>query len=109
VSQCQTLDAFIKEAGLPPSAGSTNKGDLTIEKILEEKRTFDMSLQFEKLGTDEGAHGWSKHCNRLDFCFAEVQYIDPFPAPALPNEIAGPTRSNILHISLPRVADATAG
>ncbi|KAG9626370.1 WD40 repeat-like protein, partial [Aureobasidium melanogenum] len=82
----ETLDAFIREAGLPPSAGSTNKGDLTIEKILEEKRTFDMSLQFERLGTDDGAHGWSQH------------------APALPNEISGPTRSNILHISLPLVA-----
>ncbi|KAG9531769.1 hypothetical protein KCU86_g1380, partial [Aureobasidium melanogenum] len=82
----ETLDAFIREAGLPSSAGSTNKGDLTIEKILEEKRTFDMSLQFERLGTDDGAHGWSQH------------------APALPNEISGPTRSNILHISLPLVA-----
>ncbi|KAI4727961.1 WD40 repeat-like protein [Aureobasidium sp. EXF-10728] len=85
----ETLDAFIREAGLPPSAGSTNKGDLTIEKILEEKRTFDMSLQFERLGTDDGAHGWSQH------------------APALPNEISGPTRSNILHISLPLVANTT--
>lgn len=58
---CQTLDTFIREAGLPPSAGSTNRGDLTIEKILEEKQTFDMSLQFERLGTDDGAHGWSQH------------------------------------------------
>ncbi|KAI5197609.1 WD40 repeat-like protein [Aureobasidium subglaciale] len=87
----ETLDAFIREAGLPPSAGSTNKGDLTIEKILEEKRIFDMSVQFERLGTDDGAHGWSQH------------------APALPNEVAGPTRSNILHISLPQVANATSG
>jgi hypothetical protein len=69
LSQCQTLDAFIKEAGLPPSAGSTNKGDLTLEKILEEKRTFDMSLHFEKLGTDEGAHGWSQHGKRPTFLF----------------------------------------
>ncbi|THX34510.1 WD40 repeat-like protein [Aureobasidium pullulans] len=85
----ETLDTFIREAGLPPSAGSTNRGDLTIEKILEEKQTFDMSLQFERLGTDDGAHGWSQH------------------APAVPNEISGPTRSNILHTSLPLVASTT--
>ncbi|THZ15167.1 WD40 repeat-like protein [Aureobasidium pullulans] len=85
----ETLDTFIREAGLPPSAGSTNRGDLTIEKILEEKQTFDMSLQFERLGTDDGAHGWSQH------------------APAVPNQISGPTRSNILHTSLPLVASTT--
>lgn len=102
------MDAFIREAGLPPSAGSTDKGDLTIEKILEEKRTFDMSLQFERLGTDEGAHGWGQHGRQLMFLFAEAQYIDSFPAPALPNEISGPTRSNILHVSLPLVANTTA-
>jgi hypothetical protein len=55
------LHTFIKEAGLPSSAGSTNKGDLTIEKILEEKRTFDMSLHFEKLGTSDGVQAWSEH------------------------------------------------
>jgi hypothetical protein len=41
--------------------------------------------------------------------FCRSQYIDSFPAPALPNEISGPTPSNILHISLPRVANTTAG
>jgi len=49
---------FIKEAGLPPDAGSqTSKNDLTIEQILEEKKVFDLSVQFEKLG-DEGVKGW---------------------------------------------------
>jgi hypothetical protein len=75
----QTLDAFIREAGLPPSAGSTNKGDLTIEKILEEKRTFDMSLQFERLGTDDGAHGWSQHgkCLFSFLFFSEPNILIP--------------------------------
>lgn len=35
------------------------KGDLTIEKILEEKRIFDMSLNFEKLGVGDADKEWS--------------------------------------------------
>lgn len=55
----QTLDAFISEAGLEPDAGSIEKGDLTIEKILEEKKVFDLSIRFEKFGTGNGNKGWS--------------------------------------------------
>lgn len=56
----ESYDAFISEAGLPPDAGTVSKGDLTIEKLLEEKKTFDMSAQFEKLGTtDDAITGWT--------------------------------------------------
>jgi len=48
----------VKEAGLSPDAGVIEKGDLTIEKILEEKKVFDLSLNFERLGAREGT-GWS--------------------------------------------------
>ncbi len=37
----------------------TEDGDLTIEKILEEKKIFDLSVNFERLGTNEGKTGWS--------------------------------------------------
>ncbi|KAK5005104.1 hypothetical protein LTR39_006010, partial [Cryomyces antarcticus] len=57
-SDCQTLEIFLKEAGLPLDAGSASKGDLTIEKILEEKKTFDLSVSFEKLGKDDDEKGW---------------------------------------------------
>jgi hypothetical protein len=32
---------------------------LTIEKILEEKQTFDLSVNFEKLGVEDQAKNWS--------------------------------------------------
>ncbi|KAK4695198.1 hypothetical protein P7C71_g2509, partial [Lecanoromycetidae sp. Uapishka_2] len=54
-----TLEAFIREAGLPPDAGTIATGDLTIEKILEEKKVFDLSLNFEKVGVGEEEKRWS--------------------------------------------------
>lgn len=53
----KTLDAFLREAGLPPDAGNTQKGDITVEKILEEKKVFDLSVSFEKLG--DGPNKWT--------------------------------------------------
>jgi len=44
---------------LPSDAGSLGRDDLTLEKVLEEKKTFDLSIRFEKLGTDEEQKGWS--------------------------------------------------
>ena len=55
----QTLDAFIQEAGLPPDAGSVEKGDLTIETILEEKKIYDLSVSYEKLATAHGDVAWT--------------------------------------------------
>jgi hypothetical protein len=43
---------------LPPDAGSTAVHDITIEQILEEKRVFDVSVGFEKLGMDEKENKW---------------------------------------------------
>ena len=54
----QTLDAFIIEAGLAPDAGTTEAGDLTIEKILEEKKQYDKSLAFERRPKN-GLQGWT--------------------------------------------------
>ena len=42
---------------MPPDAGSTSKGDLTVEQILQEKKAFDLTVNFEKLGVDED-RGW---------------------------------------------------
>lgn len=47
------------EAGLPADAGTVEKGDLTIEKILEEKKIFDLSLGFEKFGVGNADREWS--------------------------------------------------
>lgn len=55
----QTLDAFLKEAGLPPDAGVTAPGDWTVEKILEEKRQYDASIIYEKISGEENNQGWN--------------------------------------------------
>lgn len=77
---------MIREADLAPDAGTTNKGDLTIEKVLEEKKVFDVSLQFEKLGNEDGKE-WLPS------------------TPAVANPIDGPSSSNVLHLSFARVSE----
>lgn len=49
----------MKEAALPLDAGTLSKGDLTIEKILEEKKMFDLSVRFEKFGDGDEDLGWT--------------------------------------------------
>lgn len=57
----QSYDAFITEAGLPATAGDVGKGDLTLETLLEEKKTFDVSVRYEKLGSEDGeGKGWAR-------------------------------------------------
>ena len=54
----QTLEAFIKEAGLDTDAATTSPGDWTLEKVLEEKQQYDTSLKYEKR-SNEGDQGWT--------------------------------------------------
>lgn len=46
----QTLDAFIREAQLPTDVGQSNDKDpnWSIEEVLQEKKTFDQSVNFER-------------------------------------------------------------
>ncbi|KAI9850176.1 MAG: hypothetical protein M1838_006021 [Thelocarpon superellum] len=93
-----TLAAFIAESGLPPDAGTASPGDLTIEKVLDEKKVFDLSLAFEKPAHDDGvSRGWTLpapskpvrvgalqvHANLLH---VSVEAIDAFPHAAEENE-----------------------
>ncbi|KAK1066468.1 hypothetical protein LTR74_007190 [Friedmanniomyces endolithicus] len=81
----ETYDAFIAEAGLPSDAGTVSKGDLTIEQLLEEKKTFDLSRNFEKLGVeeDDDGKGWLK------------------PAPENAERVSSlPSSSNILSVAV---------
>ncbi|KXT07330.1 hypothetical protein AC578_432 [Pseudocercospora eumusae] len=75
----ETYEAFIGEAGLPYDAGNVSRGDLTIETLLEEKKTFDVSVKFEKLGLEDANLGWSR----------------PVPSTAKVIDVL-PTSSNIL-------------
>ncbi|KAL8929632.1 MAG: hypothetical protein Q9172_000428 [Xanthocarpia lactea] len=85
-----TLQAFLTEANLPQNTGTlSNPNDLTIEKILEEKKIFDLSLRFEKFGRDgddddeDGGRGWR------------------VPAPEFPWLVTSlPSTSNLLHVSI---------
>ncbi|KAF2709574.1 WD40 repeat-like protein [Pleomassaria siparia CBS 279.74] len=80
----ETLASFIQEAGLSPDAGVTAGSDVTIEQLLQEKRTFDMSLNFEKMGINDARYGWKT------------------PAPSQPTVLSTlPTKSNILSVHLP--------
>ncbi|KAF2399646.1 hypothetical protein EJ06DRAFT_61068 [Trichodelitschia bisporula] len=54
----QTLDAFLKESGLPPDAGSVSPGDLTLEQVLREKMMYDLTLNLEKASVDDGLKEW---------------------------------------------------
>ncbi|KZF25014.1 hypothetical protein L228DRAFT_258495 [Xylona heveae TC161] len=79
----ETLDAFIKEAGLPQDAGTQQPGDLTIEKVLQEKKVFDLSVNFEKVGLDSSNDKWT------------------VKAPSIPIALTTlPTSSNLLYVSL---------
>jgi hypothetical protein len=63
----QTLDAFLKEAGLPPNAGATHPGDWTIEKILEEKKQYDASLVYERVSGKDEDQSWTLPGEEDDF------------------------------------------
>ncbi|KAI9849707.1 MAG: hypothetical protein M1837_002833 [Sclerophora amabilis] len=85
----ETLSALLTEAGLPPDAGVVGPGDLTLEKVLEEKKIFDLSLNFQKVGVgEEGVKSWL------------------VPAPRVSNPITTlPTSTNILHVSIEDIED----
>ncbi|KAJ5444472.1 uncharacterized protein N7458_008344 [Penicillium daleae] len=82
----ETLQAFIREAGLPPDAGQAsgdNTHNLTIQSLLEEKRAYDHSVNFERLGNESG----------------EISFWQ-LPAPSKPTIISTPTSSNLLAASV---------
>lgn len=77
------MKSFVKEADLPPDIGAESNGSVTIESILHEKKTFDLSLNFEKLGVEDGKREWV------------------VPAPTKPTTLESlPSRSNILSVAV---------
>ena len=55
----QTLEAFLREANLPEDTGTSSSNALTIEQVLREKETFDLSQNFEKVDIQDDSLGWS--------------------------------------------------
>lgn len=59
----ETLEAFIGEAGLASDVGQGPDGinDWTIQSLLEEKKTYDQTANFERYGQDKEQSGlWSE-------------------------------------------------
>ncbi|CAG8890137.1 unnamed protein product [Penicillium egyptiacum] len=82
----ETLKAFLREADLTPDVGQTSGDDTnnwTIQSLLEEKNTYDRTVNFERYGKDHQQSAlWSE------------------PAPSRPALIQTPTLSNILSASV---------
>ncbi|KAK4861214.1 hypothetical protein LT330_004130 [Penicillium expansum] len=81
-----TLKAFLREADLAPDVGQSSGDDTnnwTIQGLVEEKSTYDQTVNFERYGTD----------NQQSALWSE-------PAPSRPAVIQTPTSSNILAASV---------
>lgn len=78
----ETLDAFIREAGLPPNAGqvtgkSEGEDGWTIENVIQEKKAFDQTLKFERYGDEDGRERrdrWSSP-GKLGFQFTRSLFL----------------------------------
>ncbi|CAG8009789.1 unnamed protein product [Penicillium salamii] len=81
----ETLEAFLREAELPPDVGQGPDGinDWTIQRLIEEKKTYDSTANFERYGQDEKkSTAWSE------------------PAPSNPVVVQTPTSANPLSVSV---------
>ncbi|CAI7636933.1 unnamed protein product [Penicillium palitans] len=81
-----TLKAFLREADLAPDVGQSSGDDTnnwSIQSLLEEKNTYDQTVNFERYGKD----------NQQSTLWSE-------PAPSRPAVIQTPTSSNILATSV---------
>lgn len=96
----QTLIAFLHEAGLPPDAGTSFPGALSVEQILAEKNTYDLSVNFEKLGVDDDEKKWTVPGELFIEDSPEILLTFVTLAPSVPIMIDLPTSANLLQSSL---------
>ncbi|KAE8146196.1 hypothetical protein BDV25DRAFT_143932 [Aspergillus avenaceus] len=100
----ETLDAFIREANLPRDAGQSKTDEAqtwTIENILEEKKRFDTSVQFERYGDSPEKDIWTDPGK-----FSLLILVLDSP-PSTPKIIQTPTSSNILACSVENWKNST--
>lgn len=79
---------------------------MTLEKIVEEKRIFDLSLRVEKLGVGEEDRKWCLPGDPIFFClflyFLPISDILPL-APSVPSQVSTLSgTANFLHVSIER-------
>ena len=105
----QTLDIFIREAGLSPDVGQTtgkdDSGDntWTIEGVLEEKKTYDKSINFERHGNEgKGNNAWSVpgKCHLSRLMEKRIKRTHDMQAPSKPTIVPTPSASNLLVASV---------
>ena len=117
----ETLDAFIREARLPANVGrvgATSGGkEWTIEGVLEEKKSYDYSVDFEREGDGDEGDVWRVPGIFLflfiylfiyfffffdlpPICVPALLLIELNRAPSNPSIIATPTPSNLLAASV---------
>jgi hypothetical protein len=61
----QTLDVFLREAGLPEDTGN-RVNSLTLEKLISEKRLYDLTISFEKVDIQKSKQ-WTEPGKYLAF------------------------------------------
>ena len=100
----ETLNAFIGEAGLDPDVGSTSSGDnVTLEQILQEKQSYDLTMRFEKLGVADAQKAWRLPGRYL--CIQSPYVILTGEAPHHPTKIEVlSSQSNILSVHVQKLA-----
>lgn len=94
----QTLATFINEAGLAKDVGSGNS-DFTIEQILQEKKTFDTSLNFERLGLEDDNRRWRSlgEYQTVTIPVTPANATQPHQSQSLSNPHPGVTSLVLLH------------
>ncbi|KAL8821933.1 MAG: hypothetical protein Q9223_000091 [Gallowayella weberi] len=106
-----TLQVFLVEAGLPPDAGSLSPGDLTIEKVLEEKKVFDLSLNFERCSIATAGQDWTlPGTEYVPLSFPINFSLMYCKAPDRSWAVTSlPSSSNLLHASVEDVRESVEG
>lgn len=112
----QALTNFVREAGLPSDVGTLTDDKITIESIIREKKTFDLSLSFEKLGVDDEHRRWtggaptrlitvSNLLNRSNILSISVVNLSLSAVTGVRPYIAVTTANRQLHLIYPGVPD----
>ncbi|KAK6520794.1 hypothetical protein TWF506_001039 [Arthrobotrys conoides] len=88
----ETFQAFIRETNLTADSITNHPSDLTIEKILEEKKLYDLAVRFEKINVDA----------------KDVDFVVPYPT--IPTTLTTLSTSfNILSVTLASLIIPTEG
>lgn len=83
---------------------------MTIESILDEKRVFDLSLNFERSSLSNDGRGWSEtgDCTII-FSFHLIRHALTAKAPSIPYIANLPFSANLLHVSIEAVRETPCG